>query len=146
MSFCRATGFHLGGVSHLQQMSFTLFRDNDKYRRCVAGRWREDLKRSVPRVDLVWDVSLHWRCSAEREASARWGRLHTSLSPGCLPPLYPAQVYPSTDHGTFVNMVYSLIDSLLYLLYSRQELWTVKSNQTGGVDEVIRYSSSDYSL
>lgn len=135
--------FYLDGVSHLLQMSFILFCDNDKYCRYIAGRWREDLK-SVLCVDSFWGVILHWWCSAEHETSLRWERLHISLSPGCLH-LYPAQVYPSTDHSAFFSMLYSLIDSLLYLLYSLLELWTVKSNQTGRVDEVIRHSSIDYS-
>lgn len=40
-----------------------------------------------------------------------------------------AQVHTSTDHSAFFNMVYSLIDSLLYLVYSVQELCTARLNQ-----------------
>lgn len=48
----RPVSFHLDGVSHLPQMSFILFCDNDKYCRYIAGRSKEDLK-GVLCVDSV---------------------------------------------------------------------------------------------
>lgn len=101
-------------------MSFILFRYDDKYRRSTLGRWKFDLS------DVCW---LGLRCNSTLMMFSRawdqqrWECLHVSLSPGCLLS-YPsdvcsAQVYLSTDRSASLRMVYSLIDSLLYLLYSQ---------------------------
>lgn len=154
MSFCQVSSFLLGGVSHLQQMSFILFCDNSIYCRCILGRWREDLK-SVLRVDLVWDVIPHWWCSAERETSPRWERLHKSYSTGCmvfciLPKCTLHLTTALASRCFIVLLIYCCIYYIHWwnyelLNHNKQTDW-MKSSDIVALINPIRFLSSSYVL